>query len=88
MTLRDFIDDISEDQFISLRIGEYDGFGIVYPFKKCRVNRSSKILDCKVQSIGSSSLNEKIIIKVYIKCKDFNDIKNFFKKDWLCMSLW
>lgn len=81
MILKEFLDDISEDQFIFLNIGEYYEFGIVYPFKKYRVNRSSKLLDCKVQSISSSSLNKKIIINVYIECKDFNDIKDFFKRN-------
>ncbi len=81
MILKEFLDEVSDDQFISLKIGEYDGFGIVYPFRKNRVNRSSKLLDCKVQSIGSGLVGDKIVINVYIECKDFNDIKNFFKRD-------
>lgn len=51
MTLRDFIDDITDDELIYLKLCEY--FASAYPFKKYRVNEASKLLDCKVQSIGS-----------------------------------
>lgn len=80
MILKEFLDEVSDDQFISLKIGEY-GFGIAYSFRKYRVNRSSKLLDCKVQSIGSGLVDDKIVINVYIECEDLNDFKNFFKKD-------
>lgn len=86
MTLRDFIDDISDDQFISLKIGEY-GFGINHSFRKYRVNRSSKLLDCKVQSIGSSFINDQIIINVCIELENLNYIKDFFNGYWLCLKL-
>lgn len=80
MTLRDFLDEISDGQLISLKIGEY-GFGINHSFRKYRVNRSSKLLDCKVQCIGSSYIDDLIVINVHIECEDFNDFKNFFKGD-------
>ena len=80
MTLRDFLDEISDGQLISLKIGEY-GFGTNYSFRKYRVNRSSKLLDCKVQSIGSSFINERIIINVCIELENLNYIKDFFEKD-------
>ena len=86
MTLRDFLDEVSDGQFISLKIGEY-GFGINHSFRKFRVNRSSKLLDCKVQSIGSSLIDDLIVINVCIELENLNDFKNFFKKDWLCMKL-
>lgn len=50
MILREFLDEVSDGQFISLKIGEY-GFGIAHSFRKCRVNEVSKLLDCKVHSI-------------------------------------
>ena len=80
MTLRDFLDEVSDGQFISLKIGEY-GFGINHSFRKFRVNRSSKLLDCKVQSIGSSLIDDLIVINVCIELENLNDFKNFFKKD-------
>lgn len=80
MTLKEFLDEVSDGQFISLKIGEY-GFGIAHSFRKYRVNRSSKLLDCKVQSIGSRKFGDQIAIVVHIECKDLNDCKNFFKWD-------
>lgn len=80
MTLRDFLDEVSDGQLISLKIGEY-GFGINHSFRKFRVNRSSKLLDCKVQSIGSSLIDDLIVINVCIELENLNDFKNFFKKD-------
>lgn len=80
MILKEFLDEVSDGQFISLKIGEY-GFGINYSFRKYRVNRSSKLLDCKVQSIGSSFINDRIIINVCIELENLNYIKDFFKKD-------
>lgn len=77
MTLRDFLDEVSDGQFISLKIGEYR-FGINNSFRKYRVNRSSKLLDCKVQSIGSSFINDRIIINVCIELENLNYIKDFF----------
>jgi hypothetical protein len=78
MTLRDFIDDITDDEFIFLRIGEYR-FGSVCSFRKYAVNKSSKLLDCKVQSVGSGNIDGHIVIIVRIECEDLNDCKNFFK---------
>lgn len=78
MTLRDFIDDITDDEFIFLKIGEYR-FGSVCSFRKCAVNKSSKLLDCKVQSVGSGNIDGHIVIIVRIECEDLNDCKNFFK---------
>lgn len=78
MTLRDFLDEVSDGQFISLKIGEY-GFGIAHSFRKYRVNRSSKLLDCKVQSVGSGNIDGHFVIIVRIECEDLNDCKNFFK---------
>lgn len=80
MILRDFLDEVSDGQLISLKIGEY-GFGINHSFRKFRVNRSSKLLDCKVQSIGSSLIDDLIVINVCIELENLNDFKNFFKKD-------
>lgn len=80
MTLRDFIDEISDGQLISLKIGEY-GFGINHSFRKFRVNRSSKLLDCKVQSIGASVINDLIVINVCIELENLNYIKDFFNGD-------
>lgn len=80
MILRDFLDEVSEDQFISLKIDEY-GFGINNSFRKCRVNRSSKVLDCKVQSIGSRFINNQSIINVWLELENLNYIKDFFKRD-------
>lgn len=80
MTLRDFIDEISDGQLISLKIGEY-GFGINHSFRKFRVNRSSKLLDCKVQSIGASVINNLIVINVCIELENLNYIKDFFNGD-------
>lgn len=79
MTLRDFIDDIEDDELIYLKLCEY--FASAYPFKKCRVNEASKLLDCKVQSIGSGRVDCDIAVIVRIECEDLNDCKNFFKKD-------
>lgn len=78
MTLRDFIDDITDDEFIFLKIGKYR-FGSVCSFRKCRVNKLSKLLDCKVQSVGSGKIDGHIVIIVRIECEDLNDCKNFFK---------
>lgn len=77
MTLRDFIDDITDDELIYLKLCEY--FASAYPFKKYRVNEASKLLDCKVHSIGSGRVNNHIVIIVHIECEDLNDFKNFFK---------
>lgn len=79
MTLRDFIDDITDDEFISLKIGKY-GFGINHSFRKYRVNRSSKLLDCKVQSVGSGNIDGHFVIIVRIECEDLNDCKNFLNR--------
>lgn len=79
MTLRDFIDDITDDEFIFLKLGEYR-FGSICSFRKYAVNKSSKLLDCKVQSIGSNYVNNHTVITVHIECEDLNDIKDFFKR--------
>ena len=79
MTLRDFIDDITDDEFIFLKLGEY-GVASSYSFRKYRVNRSSKLLDCKVQSISSGNIENQNVIIVRIDCEDLNDFKNFFKR--------
>lgn len=79
MTLRDFIDDITDDEFIFLKIGEYR-FGSVCSFRKYAVNKSSKLLDCKVQSVGSGNIDGHFVIIVRIECEDLNDIKGFFKR--------
>lgn len=78
MTLRDFIDDITDNEFIFLKIGEYR-FGSVCSFRKYAVNESSKLLDCKVQSVGSGNIDGHFVIIVRIECEDLNDCKNFFK---------
>lgn len=78
MTLRDFIDDITDDEFIFLKLGEYR-FGSICSFRKYAVNKSSKLLDCKVQSVGSGNIEGQIVIIIRIECKDLNDCKNFFK---------
>ena len=78
MTLRDFINDITDDEFIFLKLGEYR-FGSVCSFRKYAVNKSSKLLDCKVQSVGSGNIDGQIVIIVRIECEDLNDCKNFFK---------
>lgn len=80
MTLRDFIDDIEDDVDIFLKLGEY-GFASAYSFKKYTVNKLSKLLDCKVRSIGSECVDHHIVILVRIECENLNDFKNFFKKD-------
>ena len=77
MTLRDLIDDIEDGELIYLEFYEY--FVSAYPFKKCRVNKASKLLDCKVHSIGSRKFGDQIAIVVHIECEDLNDFKNFFK---------
>lgn len=77
MTLRDFIDDIEDDELIYLKLCEY--FASAYPFKKYRVNEASKLLDCKVQSVGSGNIDGHLVIIVRIECEDLNDCKNFFK---------
>lgn len=79
MTLRDFLDDILDDVFIVLKFNE-GSFSSTYAFRKCRVNKLSKLLDCKVQSIGSECVKDHIVITVYIECEDLNDSKNFFKR--------
>lgn len=80
MILKEFLDEVSDGQFISLKIGEY-GFGINHSFRKFRVNRSSKLLDCKVQSIGASVINDLIVINVCIELENLNYIKDFFNGD-------
>ena len=77
MTLRDFIDNITDDELIYLRFCEY--FASAYPFRKYRVNKLSKLLDCKVHSIESMKYEDQIAIVVQIECKDLNNCKNFFK---------
>lgn len=77
MTLRDFIDDIEDGELIYLELCDY--FASAYPFRKCRVNKASKLLDCKVHSIGSMNYDDQIAIVVHIECEDLNDCKNFFK---------
>lgn len=77
MTLRDCIDDIEDGELICLKFCEY--FASAYPFRKCRVNEASKLLDCKVDSIGSGNVGGQIVIIVHIECEDLNDLKNFFK---------
>lgn len=77
MTLRDFIDDITDDELIYLKLCE--DFASAYPFRKCRVNKLSKLLDCKVHSIGSMNYGDRIAIVVHIEYEDLNDCKNFFK---------
>lgn len=78
MTLRDFIDDIGDNELIYLKLCE--DFASAYPFRKHRVNEASKLLDCKVHSIGSRKFADQIAIVVHIECEDLNDFKNFFKK--------
>lgn len=80
MTLRDFIDDITDDEFIFLKLGEYR-FGSICSFRKYAVNKSSKLLDCKVQSVRSGNIDGQIVIIIRIECKDLNDIRDFFKRD-------
>lgn len=79
MTLRDFIDDITDDEFIYLELCE--NFANAYPFTKTRVNKLSKLLDCKVHNIGTMKFGDQIAIVLQIECEDLNDFKNFFKKD-------
>lgn len=81
MTLRDFIDDITDDVLIYLELCNY--FASAYPFRKYRVNKASKLLDCKVHSIASRKFGDQIAIVIHIECKDLNDFKNFFKKDYV-----
>lgn len=81
MILRDFIDDISDGELIYLMLCDY--FASAYPFRKYRVNKLSKLLDCKVHSIGSRKFADQIAIVVHIECEDLNDFKNFFKKDYV-----
>lgn len=77
MTLRDFIDDITDDEFIYLILGEY-GFASAGSFRKYAVNKSSKLLDCKVQSVSTGNVDDQNVIIVRIECEDLNDFKNFF----------
>ena len=79
MTLRDFIDDITDDQLIYLELCE--NFGNAYPFRKWRINKLSKLLDCKVHSIETRKFGDQIVIVLHIECEDLNDFKNFFKRD-------
>lgn len=80
MTLRDFLDNILDDVFIALKFNE-GSFSSSYAFRKYRVNKSSKLLDCRVQSIGSECVkDDHIVITVYIVCEDLNDSKDFFKR--------
>lgn len=76
MTLRDFIDDIGDNELIYLKLCE--DFASAYPFRKHRVNEASKLLDCKVQSIGSSFIDDLIVINVCIELENLNYIKGFF----------
>ena len=78
MTLRDFIDDITDDVFIYLEFCEY--FASAFPFRKYVVNKSSKLLDCKVQSVSTGDVDGQLAIIVRIECEDLNDFKNFFKR--------
>ena len=39
MTLRDFIDDIEDDELIYLKLCDY--FASAYAFRKCRLNKAS-----------------------------------------------
>lgn len=52
-------------------------------FVKKAVNNLSKLLDCEVHSIGSNYVRDRTVIFAYIECKDLNDIRNFFKRDYL-----
>lgn len=79
MILRDFLDDITDDEFVFLKLGEY-GVASAYSFRKYTVNKSSKLLDCKVQSISSGNVENQIVIIVRIDCEDLNDSKDFFKR--------
>lgn len=76
MTLRDFIDDITDDDLIYLEFCE--NFASAYPFRKYRVNKASKLLDCKVHNIETMNFEDQIAIVLQIECEDLNDIKNFF----------
>lgn len=78
MILKEFLDDVLDNVFIRLKFNEGE-FSSAYLFRKYRVNRSSKLLDCKVQSIGLGYIGDQIVIDVYIECKDLNDIRYFFK---------
>lgn len=80
MTLRDLIDDITDDEYIFLKLDDYE-FASDQSFRKYRVNKMSKLLDCKVQSIGSAYVGNECVIIVRVKCEDLNDLKNFFKKE-------
>lgn len=79
MTLRDFIDDITDDNLICLKFIE-GNFKTVF-FYKNKINSLSKLLDCKVRSIGSDYVRDRTVITAYIICKDLNDIRDFFKRD-------
>lgn len=79
MTLRDFIDDITDDNLICLKFIE-GNFKTVF-FYKNKINSLSKLLDCKVCSIGSDYVRDRTVINVHIICKDLNDIRDFFKRD-------
>ena len=79
MTLRDFLDDILDDESIVLKFNE-GSFSSTYAFRKYRVNKLSKLLDCKVQSIGSAYVGNEYVIIVCVECEDLNDLKNFFKR--------
>lgn len=48
-------------------------------FYKNKINSLSKLLDCKVRSIGSDYVRDQIVIIAYIICKDLNDIRDYFK---------
>lgn len=78
MILRDFIDDLTDDVLIYLKFCE--NFASAYPFRKHRINKASKLLDCKVHGIGSMNFEDQIAIIVHIECEDLNDIRNFFKR--------
>lgn len=82
MILKEFLDEVSDGQFISLKIGEY-GFASAGSFRKYAVNKSSKLLDCKVQSVRTGDVDGQLAIIVRIECEDLNDFKNFFKKDYV-----
>ena len=69
----------NQSRMVRLKVCEY--VASAYPFKKHRVNEASKLLDCKVHSIGTRKFADQIAIVVYIECEDLNDFKFFFKRD-------
>lgn len=79
MTLREFLNDILDDNLICLKF--IDGKFSTGFFYKEAVNRLSNLLDCEVHRIGSNYVRDRTVIFAYIECKDLNDIRNFFKRD-------